>query len=90
MTFMKGVPQPGQRPFWRIYFHAVNANGESVQFFDDIDELAHWVYVKGTGVSRLGQLATDEFMELPNGWWALLERYLSAGAELRTATGKPR
>lgn len=23
-TFMKGVPQPGQRPFWRIYFHALD------------------------------------------------------------------
>jgi len=88
MTFTKGVPQPGQRPFWRIYFQAVDAKGGSVQFFSDIDQVAHWVYIEGAGVSRLGQLATDELMELPDGWWALLERYLVAGLELRTALNR--
>jgi hypothetical protein len=33
----------------------------------------------GPGVSRLEQLATDELMDIPDGWWALLERYLAAG-----------
>ena len=88
MTFTKGVPQPGQRPFWRICFHAVDAKGESVQFFDDIDQVAHWVYIEGAGVSRLEQLANQELMELPDGWWALLERYLAAGTELRAAIHK--
>src|SRR4051812_34693063 len=90
MSFMKGVPQTGQRPFWRIYFHAVDAQGKSVQFFDDIDQVAHWVYVEGAGVSRLEHLATDELMELPDGWWTLLERYLAAGAELRAVLRKAR
>jgi len=85
MTFTKGVPQPGQRPFWRIYFHAVDAKGESVQVFDDIDQVAHWVYIEGAGVSRLEQLATNELMELPDGWWALLDCYLAAVLDLRTA-----
>lgn len=88
MTFTKGVPLPGQRPFWRIFFHAVDAKGSSVQFFDDIDQVAHWVYIEGAGVSRLEQLATDELMELPEGWWVLLERYLAAGSELRAALDK--
>lgn len=63
MKFMKGVPQPGQRPFWRIHFHAVDAKGKSVQLIDDIDQVAHWVYIEGAGVSRLEQLATEELME---------------------------
>lgn len=88
MTFIKGMPQPGQRPFWRICFHAVDSNGNSVQFFDDIDQVAYWVYVEGAGVSRLEQLASDELMELPEGWWNLLERYLAAGIELRAVLSK--
>jgi hypothetical protein len=88
MKFMRGVPQPGQRPFWRIYFHAVDANGESVQFFDDMDEVARWLYIEGAGVSRLEHLASPELMELPDGWWVLLEQYLAAGAYLRVAVKK--
>jgi hypothetical protein len=88
MKFMKGVPQPGQRPFWRIYFHAVDAHGQSVQFFDDIEDVARWVYIEGAGVCRLEHLATAELMELPDPWWVLLEQYLAAGAALRLAVKK--
>lgn len=82
MKFTKGVPQSGQHPFWRIYFHAVDSSGKSVQFFDDIEQVAHWVHVEGAGVSRLEHLATAELMELPDGWWALLECHLAAGIKL--------
>ncbi|MCG2593026.1 hypothetical protein LZ009_09555 [Ramlibacter sp. XY19] len=88
MTFTKGVPQPGQRPFWRVCFHAVDAGGKSVQLFDDFDEVAHWVHIEGAGVCRLEHLATKELMELPDAWWTLLEHYLVAGSELRTALRK--
>lgn len=88
MSFIKGVPQPNERPFWRIYFHAVDSQGKSAEFFEDLDQVAHWLYVEGAGVSRLEQLATDELMELPDRWWALLECYLAAGIELRTVHGR--
>ena len=88
MKVMKGVTQPNQRPFWRIYFHAVDAEGKCVQFFGDLDQVANWVYVAGATVRRLEQLASDELMELPEGSWALLKRFFKAGKELRTILGR--
>ena len=89
MKFVKGVPKPGQHPFWRIYFHAVDDEGMSVQFFDDVNQVAHWVYVEGADVCRLENLATEERMELPDGWWTLLERYLVAGHHERGPLAPP-